>query len=245
MAGQFKFNKAGRNYIQGRAAHGDLRQLIVLDLLQNNADPITGQIPRGQQERTARKYRVGHDLVRRLWKRYVEDSDLEPKVSRSGQLCRELGYDELDLMEHLMHVKPSTPYSSVISSLQQNAVLPEGTSITAVSNVIHKELNMSYKRVIGAKAENFSPENIRYCEMFLNTMKNVHAVDLKFFDEAGINLQVCNPTYGHAEKGEVAIEIVPRDRGCQFTLMLLCSMEGIDYAKIIPRAANTIDFLAF
>ena len=44
---------------------------------------------------------------------------------------------------------------------------------------------MSYKRLIGAKAEKFSPENIRYCEMFLNTMKNVHAVDLKFFDEQG------------------------------------------------------------
>ena len=52
-------------------------------------------------------------------------------------------------------------------------------------------------------------------------------------------------TYGHAEKGEVAIEIVPRDRGCKFTLMLLCSIEGIDYAKIIPGAAITIDFLAF
>ena len=123
-------------------------------------------------------------------------------------------------------------------------MLPERTSITAVSNVIHKELNTSYKRLIGAKAEQFSPENIRYCEMLVNIMKNLHAVDLKFFDEAGINLQVCNPTYGHARKGEVAGEIVPRDRRCQFTFMLFCSIEGIDYAKIIPGAANTIDFLA-
>ena len=109
MAGQLKFNKAGRKYIQGRAADGDIRQLIVLNLLQNNADPITGQIPRGQQERTASKYRVGHDLVRRLCNKYVNDGDSKPKVSRNVQLWRKLWDDEVDLMEHLMYVKPSTP----------------------------------------------------------------------------------------------------------------------------------------
>ena len=40
---------------------------------------------------------------------------------------------------------------------------------------------------------------------------------------------MCNPHYGHGPVGEKTVEIIPRDRGSSgHTLLLLCSLEGID-----------------
>ena len=57
-------------------------------------------------------------------------------------------------------------------------------------------------------------------------MRNVQQSALNFFDEAGINLNVYS-----------LHEIIPRDRD---TLFLLCSLEVIDYAKIIEGAADNV-----
>ena len=67
---QYKFNSSGRRYVQGKAAGSDLIQLIVLNLLENRADPLSGVIPRGVQENTARVFKMSRNLVRTLWSRY-------------------------------------------------------------------------------------------------------------------------------------------------------------------------------
>ena len=58
-------------------------------------------------------------------------------------------------------------------------------------------------------------------------------------------MQVRNPTQGHANHGERAVEDVPAGRGTNHTLMVLCGLERIDFAKIIPSGANTIEYLQF
>ena len=44
-------------------------------------------------------------------------------------------------------------------------------------------------------------------------MSGIKAENIKFFDEAGINLQVCNLTHRHSNRGERAVEVVPAGRG--------------------------------
>ena len=63
----------GRDYFRGKCIGKDLRQLIILDLLENGADDVTGRIPKGQQQATSEKLRVSSDTVRIIWQRYVED----------------------------------------------------------------------------------------------------------------------------------------------------------------------------
>ena len=106
--------------------------------------PSKVRIPRGQQQATSEKLRVSSDTVRVMWQRYVENGTLEPKVSRSGVLSKKLGYPDKDLIEHQLLVKPSSSYSDVYRTFQQSAVLPAGTSITAIGNVVRKGLNISY-----------------------------------------------------------------------------------------------------
>ena len=104
---------------------------------------------------------------------------------------------------------------------------------------------MTYKRLTKAKAEKFTPQNIAYCQAFLDCMATVPKHKMKFFDEAGLDLLVCNPVYGYSEKNIRAVEVVSGKKGPSWTLMLLCSLEGIDYAKMIPVPANTVEYLRF
>ena len=41
------------------------------------------------------------------------------------------------------------------------------------------------------------------------------------------------------------MEIVEDGRAANYTLMLLCSTEGIDFAKVIVGPAETIEYLQF
>ena len=239
----FQLNKHGGRFVNGKALDEDLRELIVLSLLKEGADVVTGKVPYGKIKQTAERCMVGSDTVAILWKRYVEDQSLEPKL-RGGSVSK-LGEQEVDLIQHLKTRTPSMTYADILKVLEQTAVLPSGTSKPAVGRVVVNKLGMSYKKLTRCASNKFTADNIRYCQFFVNYMSGIKAENIKFFDEAGINLQVCNPTHGHSNRGERAVEVVPAGRGTNHTLMVLCSLEGIDFAKIIPGGADTTEYLQF
>ena len=239
-----QFNRYGRRFANGKPLGNDLRELVVVSLLREGADVLTGRIPYGKIKQTAEKCMVGPDTVVTIWKRYVQDQTLEPK-RKGGTTASKLGEQEIDLIKHLKTRTPSMPSSDILRVLAQTAYLPSGTSRQAVSRVIVNKLDMSYKKLTRCAANKFTNDNIHYCQQFVNYMSGVRAENIKFFDEAGINLQVCNPTHGHAERGNRAVEVVKAGKGTNHTLMILASLEGIDFAKIIPGGADTIDYLQF
>ena len=104
---------------------------------------------------------------------------------------------------------------------------------------------MSFKKLTKCHPEKFTPANINHCRAFLNYMSTVPIGNLKFYDEARINVAMTNPVYGHAKKEERAVEIVKGRKGANWTLMLLCSQDGIDYAKLIEGACETFEYLRF
>ena len=72
---------------------------------------------------------------------------------------------------------------------------------------------MTYKRLTKAKAEKFTPQNIAYCQAFLDYMAIVPKHKVKFFYQAGLALLVCNPVYGHFEKNRRTVEVVSGKKG--------------------------------
>ena len=76
-------------------------------------------------------------------------------------------------------------------------------------------------------------------------MSTVKTENKKIYNECGFNLDDCNPYYGHLEKGTRALEIIEGERAANYALMLLCSIEGIDFAKVIVESAETIEYLQF
>ena len=68
---------------------------------------------------------------------------------------------------------------------------------------------------------------------FLKLYVDSEGREYKFYDECGFNLNDRNPSYGHSEKGARAVGIVEGGRAANYILMLLCSIEGIDFAELL------------
>lgn len=62
------------------------------------------------------------------------------------------------------------------------------TIISAIGRAVRDRLpegKMTWKRIIRPACEKFTPENIAYCESYINFMSTVDPFRVKFFDEAG------------------------------------------------------------
>ena len=71
--------------------------------------------------------------------------------------------------------------------------------------MVTDELNLTHEKLAKAKAEKFTPQNVAYCQQFLNYMATVPKHRVKFYDEAGLDLLVRNPVYGHSTTNTRAI----------------------------------------
>ena len=81
-------------------------------------------------------------------------------------------------------------------------------------------------------AEKFTPENIGYCQEFLNYISTVDPFKLKFFDESGVKRpDIANPNYGHSSVGKPCVEIFRNMQTPNITLNLLCGADKIMYAN--------------
>ena len=57
---------------------------------------------------------------------------------------------------------------------------------------------------------------------------------VKYFDEAGVNVDTGDSSYGHSLKRNNAVEILNgQSKGPNYTLNLLCGIEGVLYANTV------------
>lgn len=95
-------------------------------------------------------------------------------------------------------------------------------------------------------AEKFIPENMHYCQQFVNYISTVDSYKLKFFDESGIKLpDVGKPNYGHSLKGTPGVENSRNVNSPNITLNLMCGLDGIIYANTINGTSNSMTFHNF
>ena len=228
-------SKLGRPYENGKALDVSTRRLVITDLIDGMSAKAVGK-----------KYKLGTKVVTKIKYRYEQDGTVFPTNRKftTGN-PKKLDKNDIDFIRHLKQVKPSISYNEIYNQVTQFCHLPSGTSRSAIGRAVRDDLQMTYKRLTKAKAEKFTPQNIAYCQAFLDYMATVPKHKVKFFDEAGLDLLVCNPVYGHSEKNTRAVEVVSGKKGPSWTLMLLCSLDGIDYAKMIPVPANTVEYLRF
>ena len=228
-----RISKNLRPYERGKPLDMNLRHLIVTDLLEGQS-----------VSDIAKKYRVDQSVVHKLAKKVIQTGSIQPMPGNSGRPSQ-LSPNDVIFIDHLIKWKPSTTYKEIHRELIAHSNLPNGTSTSAIGRVVRGELGMSFKKLTKCHPEKFTPANINYCRAFLNYMSTVPIGNLKFYDEAGINVAMTNPVYGHAKREERAVEIVKGRKGANWTLMLLCSQDGIDYAKLIEGACETFEYLRF
>ena len=121
-------------------------------------------------------------------------------------------------------------------------------SIAAIGRVVRSQLStgMTWKKMIRPSAEKFIPENIEYCQMYVNFMNTLDPHRIKFFDETGVNVSDCaNPKYGHSVKGTPCVAVMKNARTRNVTVNVLCGTSVVMYANTIDGDSNTVEFLSF
>ena len=99
----------------------------------------------------------------------------------------------------------------------------------------------SWKRISYKPTNRFHPENVNYCQDFLNYMSTIDLYCIKSFDEAGFKLpDFSKPYYGHAPKGLPCIETGRHLDAPSVTLQLPIGLDGIMLIILVQ-----LNFLTF
>jgi transposase len=85
-----------------------------------------------------------------------------------------------------------------------------------------------------------------YTQLFLDYLYQKDPYKINFFDQCGLKLpSASNRNYGHALRGERAVEFSRYLETANVTVNLMASMAGVCYANTVDGPADTVDFLNF
>lgn len=244
----FGVTKKGRTYVRGKALTTELRIALIDEIMSRGGDMATGNFP-GSFNDIANQFKLCSDTVRKIWNQVCLQGSVEPKKSQTGNVAH-LKEEDIQLIELLKREKASCNYSTILEEVNNCCVVDGGTSVSAIGRAVRTRMSdgpWTHKKLAKHCQDKFTrPGNVAYAQQFLNFLHNVPANKVKFFDEAGVNVGVGNPTYGHSLIGTPAVEILAGNtKGANYTLNLLCGLDGVLYANTIAGGANTIDFLNF
>ena len=244
---RYSVNSKGRTFIHGKSIEEDLRASIIDSIIAEGGDPGSGYFG-GKYKEVADRYRVTGTFVSKLWRTFCDTGEHLTGKKRSGNPSH-LKREDVELIDFLKKEKPSKTYQSIKHDLLTYCTLEGGTSLTAIGNVVRNKIPegpFTRKRLTKPSSEKFTPQNLLYCQQFIDTVSSLPPEKLKFFDEAGVHCGIGNPVYGHSLKGTPAIEVIRGNlKGANITLSLLCGLEGVLYANTVDGASDSTNFLNF
>lgn len=245
----WRVSKSGRTYTNGQSLSADFRRSIIDNIIKEGGDRLTGVVLYGSFSSVASSLNVSKQTVINIWRRFVESGKIERRDSAGGRQ-RHLTDGDLELIETLKKVKPSTTCREIHDCLHDYGDIPEGTSLSAIHRAVIDCMpsgqEYSFKKIQHIAQERFTLQNMAYTQLFLNYLHGKDPVKLKFFDECGLKLPTHGRrNYGHAPVGERCIEFERYAQSANVTVNLLCGLTGVAYMNIVDGAANTFDFLYF
>jgi hypothetical protein len=241
-------SSTGRNYLKGKALSSDLRTLIIDKIISKDGDPASGRFDSTYTD-IARSVGVSRVVVAKIWKKFCSVHSFSPE-KHSGGNPSHLSYGDLCLIEALKREKPSINYDEILEKLYEFGDLPFGNvSKSAISNAVRRRLpsgEFTLKKLGGIAQERFTVQNMAYTQLFLDYLYQKDPYDVKFFDECGLKLpSASRRNYGHAPRGERALEFERYAETPNITVNLMASLAGVCYANTVDGPADTIDFLRF
>ncbi|XP_077989780.1 uncharacterized protein LOC144444237 [Glandiceps talaboti] len=243
MAGYNMINAYGRRLRRGTTTSTELQDLIVQEILLRGGDPVTGDFSFYRE--VAEKFRFSDRGIRKIWERFVS---CKPVKGNRGSYPK-LKDGDIELIETLKRSQPSMTYRALKEKIAEYGDVTEDVSISTFGRAVRTRLSggrWTFKKLTTVAYEKFTDENIAYCNEFVNFLHAEDPNKIQFFDEAGIKLsQDINPRYGHALRGERAVEIQRYMRSPAVTLHLMVGLEGLSYAKVIHHNTDTVQFIQF
>ena len=118
-------------------------------------------------------------------------------------------------------------------------------SVSQINRCLGQDLMMTYKKLTVFPLEAEKPAAVDRQNEYLQTISQVPASRLLFFDESSVIKTTGNQRYGSARLGECAIEIQHYASNATYTINLLHSLVGVDCFNVLDGASNGEEFLNF
>jgi transposase len=244
-----KLSKAGRTYEVGKALSDDFRRAIIDKILEKGGDRVSGVIPVPYTQ-IAEHFKVAPNTVKSIWKRFCEDYTVA-RLPVSGGNTQKLSQGDLELIEVIKNAKGSISLREIMDIVDElGDVEPGGVSQSTICRAVRNRMpsgrRYTRKKITQIAVERLTANNILYTQIFMNYLNAQDPYRVKFFDEAGIKLpDQCTRKYGHSPVGQRCVEITRKSQSPNFSLSALVSLNGVEYAKVIDGATNTVEFLQF
>lgn len=248
LAITMRVTSKGRSFESGKAVGIELRKSIMDMIVREGGDVVTGYF-QGSFSKVANHFSLSISTVSKLWKQCCKTGDITAQW-KGGNNPSHLKLPDVELIQGLKSSKPSIPYAKLLDAVNANCDIPAGTSRSAIGRAVQTRLDngikWTWKRLSRAKQDKFTPENIDYCQDFLNYLSSVDPYKIKCFDEAGFRLPDCGrPNYGHSPVNTTCVEVGRYLNSPNVTLNLLMGLQGVLYANTVDGTSDTASFLNF
>ena len=239
-------SKRNRCYVHGKAIDGDLRSLVVSQIMEAGGNPENKFIPYGVISRIAKIVKLSNHAVKAIWDRFCESGSVAPRPHGGGR-TKKLHEHDLLYAKQLKIEKPSIYLKEVKDKLASFANVDVSLSTICKSYKSYMNDGPWTRKVLGNPyAERFTPQNMQYTQAYLNYISRQNPYKLKFFDESGFCLPDTHKRrYGHALKGKPAVEVGSKARSPHLTLNLMVGLNGVAYANVVEGATDTARYLNF
>jgi transposase len=239
-----KRNKFGRTYNCGKELSNDMRRLIIDSLIKGGADASTPVLPRGLRQSVGEKFGISVSCITSIWKRYAIRGTICREPRRGGR-PRTVQQEDIDHVGVLKTLQPTMSLKTIKDNILQYSNVLRSISLSTVSDIINKDLNMTFKRATFCHGNRFTLQNLQYTERFMQYVNNRDPFSLKFMDEMGFDLSDGNKRYGHSKKGTPCVAIQKFHSKVHYTVSLIVGVSGVKYVKIVEGSSNSIEFLHF
>ena len=153
----------------------------------------------------------------------------------------------VEFIEYQKTAKPSTSAAELQAALVRDRVCtPENLPAkSTISDVLRKDLQYTYKKLHIVPEESRTQANQLRTLDYIMQMSEIDPNKLHFFDECSVKTTTGNRVYGHARKGQPAIEIKRYASNCNYTVNLLQSVFGVSNFGVLEGASNGLEMLHF
>ncbi|XP_028394539.1 uncharacterized protein LOC114518742 [Dendronephthya gigantea] len=197
------------------------------------------------QTEISRQLMLSKQTVSNITNKFLERGTLIPG---RGIKPRSVSLPEVvEFVEYTKITKPST-YAAEIQSEMLNlgvCAADKVPSRTTISRILNKDLNFTFKKLSPIPAESLTMPNLARTLDYVMFMSGADPSKVHFFDESSVTKTTPNRTYGHAKRGEKALEVQRYSSNCNYTVNLLHSRFGGDYFNILEGPSNGLEMLHF
>ena len=243
---KYNVNKRNRCFVHGPAVGDDLRRLVVTLIMEAGGNPENRFIPYGVLSRVADSVKLANSTVKAIWDRFCETGSVAPLPPGGGRK-KKLQEHDLLYAKQLKVEKPSIYLKEVQTKLSMFANVD--VSLSTICKSYKHYMNdgpWTRKVMVTPSAERFTRQNLQYTQAYLNYVSRQNPYKLRFFDESGFFLpDTLKRRYGHAPKGQPAVEVSGKTRSPHLTLNLMIGLDGVAYANVVEGATDTDRYLNF